>query len=98
MRDRPPTFVSFFARLLPGYLLVFALFGVLVALLFVGAVPWVLPLLCGIFFAGMLLGVIARDLGIFRRTLQGWPVMVKIIDWQHVEQLLEGETVDDPGE
>ena len=42
------------------------------------------PILLGVSFVTMML----RDLGVFLRTVQLWPVQQQVIDWEKVDQLL----------
>jgi len=46
------------------------------------------------FIGGLLVGALARDIGIFRRALQVWPALLQVLDWQRVEQVLNGEKAD----
>ena len=41
---------------------------------------------------GLGIGAIARDIGIFRRSVQHWPILVQILDWQQIDALLEQES------
>ena len=96
MRDKPPTYLRLFARMIPSYLIlcsvpILAFMGVMV----LRSTIWVIPLLAGVLFVGFLLGVLTRDLGIFRRTILIWPVLSDIINWERVEQLLDDSSLDD---
>ncbi len=46
------------------------------------------------FIGGLLVGAPARDVGSFRRVLQAWPALVRVLDWQRVEQILSEEKAD----
>lgn len=46
-----------------------------------------LPIISG-FFGGILFTAITRDLKLFARFVQGWPLSNEIMDWQRVEELL----------
>lgn len=41
---------------------------------------------------GMAAGVALRDIGVFRRFLQVWPIMSSVLDWKRIDELL-----DEPG-
>lgn len=45
------------------------------------------PVISG-FFAGILFTAITRDLKLFARFVQGWPLSNEITDWRRVEELL----------
>lgn len=44
----------------------------------------------GWFCAGLGFGTILRDFGWHRNTTRVWPVMSHVIDWQKIDNLLEG--------
>ncbi len=46
---------------------------------------WVLALLIGLFAAG----AITRDLGYARRTAKMWPLIVRVLDWEKIDQLID---------
>jgi hypothetical protein len=43
---------------------------------------------------GVLAGVLLRDLAWFAATERGWPTQALVIDWERVEQLLNGNPAD----
>lgn len=43
-----------------------------------------LYLVCGAMF-----GALTRDIGLFRRTTQIWPMLSEVIDWNRVDQVLD---------
>ena len=45
------------------------------------------PILCG-FFAGVLFTAVARDLKLFAKFVEGWPLSNEITDWRRVEELV----------
>ena len=101
LRDSPPTFMSLFVRMLPQQMLTLALFGIVIAIGLAYAVfreGSYLPLLCmAIFLAGGFWGKFAADLGLIRRTLQAWPTLQDVIDWQKVETRLTRESTASNG-
>ena len=84
---------SLFVRTLPGYCLIacIVILGIsgMMAAHYIFDLHWAFVLACVTLFAGMLIGVVARDFGYFSRVLQAWPILHKIIDWKIVERLLE---------
>src|SRR6187549_2821784 len=45
------------------------------------------PILSG-FFAGVLFTAVARDLKLFAKFVEGWPLSNEITDWRRVEELI----------
>ncbi len=43
---------------------------------------------------GALAGVLLRDFGIARAQTKLWPMQHKVLDWQKVERMAEGEELD----
>ena len=88
--DSPPTTGRLIARSWRAYVLFFAYFG------FVFWLFWELNNPGAMWFMlGMAAGAVVRDLGLFRRSVQLWPVTQVIVDRRRVEELL-GEGHDDP--
>src|SRR5262245_22608467 len=40
---------------------------------------------------GMVTGFVLRDIGLFNRSVHIWPLMERIIDWEEVGRLMEGD-------
>ncbi len=43
---------------------------------------------------GLLAGVLLRDFGIARLQKKLWPVQYKLLDWQKVQRMADGEQLD----
>ena len=83
VRVTPPT-VSWYFR---ANWRTYAYLGVLLAggIIFFAWYGW--PILSG-FFAGFLFAAVARDLKLFKRFVDGWPLSNEITDWRRIEELL----------
>ena len=82
-RTLPPTFWFLISRNLVRYLILFVLILFLVVIApytFIEPIRWVA---IGVFF-----GVILRDIGLFWRAVNIWPMTAAVLDWERVDQLL----------
>ncbi len=62
----------------------------LIAVLLLGNWAGGLFMQMAILMSGMLLGSLLRDVGWFLRIRQGWPLTVRITDWQRVRAIASG--------
>jgi hypothetical protein len=44
---------------------------------------------------GMLAGVLLRDFGVARGQMKSWPIQSRLLDWDRVRRLADGEALDD---
>ena len=87
LRHNPPTLISLVAVSLRGHLLMVVVFAAAALLCFtIGIAP------IGYSVIGMLVAAIGRDIGQFRKFVQVWPVLHRIIDWRMLDDLLSGES------
>lgn len=85
-RDEPPTIWRLMKVTMINHAAILMVVSAAVAIMLATEIPsaaW--------FFVGMGFGVLCRDLGVFRRLVQVWPVLLTIIDWHKVDQVLTGE-------
>ena len=85
-RSEPPSLGGLVRRSRRAYALLFVLAGAAIALALVLALGAVAA-----FAAGILTGVVARDLGWFRRSVQIWPALSRVIDWARLDALLASD-------
>jgi hypothetical protein len=86
-RDQPPTVRGSLETMLVSHI---ALIMFLTVLTVVGSVMTG-GIYLGIFVVGLGVGAFARDIGWIRRTVQYWPILATVIDWQKVDTLLESD-------
>lgn len=83
-----PRMGSLWRKSLKAHLVLLAL------LLLVVPITWFLEIpSIGLFTVGLTAGAILRDSAWFRRSVQFWPLLDSIIDWNKVDTLLEQETM-----
>ncbi len=87
-RGRPVTVGGFLAGLVPVLVLSLGLV-VLSGFLFPPAVA--------MFVAGLLVGVMLRNVALIVHGVRVLPVVLRVIDWAAVDRLLDGPPRDDPG-
>ena len=81
---RPPTLAFLYAKTFPSYFLLFAFIG----LLCYGVVEY--GMVEGAYvLGGMLIGVVVRDLGTFRRAIALWPATSAVVDREKLAMLTE---------
>ncbi|HKI33431.1 MAG TPA: hypothetical protein VKA46_16370 [Gemmataceae bacterium] len=83
--DDPPTWGGYFRRTWHLYLFI-------VGWIIGGAllVYWLgFPLVSAVLL-GMLAGCLIRDYGMYRKFLQLWPALAEILDWERIDDLLQG--------
>jgi len=66
-----------------GHLILIVYFTFLASIAFVAGIPAV-----GFVSIGVGIGVLSRDLGLFRRFVQVWPVLSQVFNWQKIDELL----------
>ena len=87
-RAEPPSLGRLVLRSRRAYALLLVVAGAAIALalaLKLGA--------AAAFAAGIVVGAAARDVGWFRRTVQLWPALSRVIDWARLDALLAPDGV-----
>lgn len=90
-RDQPPTLGRLVTLSLVNHILLIMVCGAAIACFAV-----VIADVSGmIFFVGLGMGAICRDIGLFRRTALAWPALHAIIDWKKLDEILAADSTDD---
>ncbi len=93
-RESPPTFWRLMAHASRGFAIVFIIFSLGSILLLYLEVSES----AGWFYAGLGVGLIWSNIKYFRFTVRIWPVLARVLDWQKIDDLLDGNEVDDSWE
>lgn len=85
-RDRPMTVLGLFWGNHKAYLPTFVLFGAMIPFFYFLVSPDTVPLLFAVFAT-----TLARDYGIMRRSVQVWPALREVINWEQVAERLNSK-------
>ncbi len=83
-RDKPPTLWSLWEQSSKNHAILFMVVSLGSIYLYLDVSRAV-----GLFFAGIGVGAILRDIGRFRAFARIWPVLAQILDWKKIDDLLD---------
>ena len=89
--DTPPSFGRMIMLAWRGLALLIVYFMFLTFISFYAEISSV-----GFICIGMCVGALSRDLGLFRRYVELWPVLSQVFNWPKINELLADETLKVP--
>ena len=89
LQHSPPTVSRLLALTARNYLRLLLVIGAGIVLMLSLRAP-----AFSLILVGMLIGVLSRDLGAFRKTVRVWPALVAVLDWNRIDQLLADDNDD----